>query len=110
MAESYEFAEVVELEIPFTDAAGATRRPALVLLDTGDDDVVVARITGRRARDQFDLTVTDVTEAGLQFPWTVRPHKIATLEKSPVAGRLGRLSQADAEQVRVAIRRFWQMT
>lgn len=37
--------EIVLLSFPFADATGTRRRPALVLLDTGDEDLVVARIT-----------------------------------------------------------------
>jgi len=41
----YRPGEVVLLSFPFADAAGAKRRPALVILDTGDEDIVVARVT-----------------------------------------------------------------
>ncbi len=32
--------EVVLLSFPFTDMAGAKKRPALVVADTGDDDIM----------------------------------------------------------------------
>ncbi len=40
----YQPGEIVLLLFPFTDMGGAKRRPALVLLDTGDIDIVVARV------------------------------------------------------------------
>jgi len=43
---SFAAGDIVLLKFPFTDAAGSKRRPALVLLDTGDEDVMVARVTG----------------------------------------------------------------
>ncbi|MCX6843143.1 MAG: hypothetical protein NTX53_12765 [candidate division WOR-3 bacterium] len=43
---SYSAGDVVLLEFPFTDTSGSKRRPALILHDTGDDDIVVARVTG----------------------------------------------------------------
>ncbi len=46
----YRPGEVVLLLFPFADATGAKRRPALVLVDTGDDDIIVARITGQIAQ------------------------------------------------------------
>jgi mRNA interferase MazF len=44
---AYAAGDIVLLQFPFTDTAGSKRRPALVLLDTGDDDIVVARVTGQ---------------------------------------------------------------
>ena len=47
----YRPGDVVLLVYPFTSGEGAKKRPALVLLDTGDDDVVAARITSQAPRD-----------------------------------------------------------
>ncbi len=46
--------DVVLLSFPFTDMAGARRRPALVVADTGDEDIVVLRVSSQAARDRFD--------------------------------------------------------
>ena len=56
--ERYRPGEVLLLSFPFADATGAKRRPALVLLDTGDADVVVAiltRFTMRRLSEDYAL-------------------------------------------------------
>ncbi len=45
MLASYAAGDIVLLKFPFTDASGSKRRPARLLLDTGDDDIVVARVT-----------------------------------------------------------------
>ncbi|MEN6423119.1 MAG: hypothetical protein ABFD76_14360 [Smithella sp.] len=42
---TYDFWDVVLIEFPHTDMRGVSRRPALVLYDSGDQDVLVARIT-----------------------------------------------------------------
>ncbi|MBS4029554.1 MAG: hypothetical protein KGZ58_13075 [Ignavibacteriales bacterium] len=39
--------EVVLIAFPFANMEGMKRRPALVLLDTGNDDILVARITSQ---------------------------------------------------------------
>jgi len=36
---------VVLIHFPFTDGSSAKKRPALVLLDAGDNDLLLARIT-----------------------------------------------------------------
>jgi mRNA-degrading endonuclease toxin of MazEF toxin-antitoxin module len=42
--------DLVLVAFPFVGSAQSKRRPALVILDTGDDDIVVARVTTQLAR------------------------------------------------------------
>lgn len=105
--ENYDPGEVVLLMFPFTDAAGTKRRPALVLLDTGDADIVVARVTSQITQTTFDVELAEWQQAGLLLPSIVRVHKLATLEKSLVERRLGVLAASDWAQVRAKIRELW---
>lgn len=41
------FGEIVLLRFPFTDEKKFKKRPALMLIDTVDGDIVVCRITSR---------------------------------------------------------------
>ncbi|NJL47774.1 MAG: type II toxin-antitoxin system PemK/MazF family toxin [Leptolyngbyaceae cyanobacterium SM2_5_2] len=84
--------DVVLLTFPFTDAVGQKRRPALVLIDTGDPDIVVARITSQPYSTAFDILLTHWQSADLLVPSTVRLHKVATLDKGLVNRRLGCLA------------------
>ena len=43
----YKPGDVVLVEFPFASGVGSKLRPALVILDTGDVDLVVARITSQ---------------------------------------------------------------
>lgn len=45
--QNYRFGEVVLLAFPFASRREVKRRPALVLLDTGNADILVARITSQ---------------------------------------------------------------
>lgn len=87
--------EIVLLAFPLADGSATKRRPALVLLDTGDADVVVARVTSQATRDRHDVTLSDWQKAGLISPSVVRTAKVATLEKRLVERTLGKLSSAD---------------
>lgn len=78
---SYRSGEILLLAFPFADATGVKRRPALVLLDSGDEDIVVARVTSQIAQTSFDVEIVAWQEAGLLLPSVVRVHKLATLEK-----------------------------
>jgi len=89
---SYATGDVVLLEFPFTDTAGSKRRPALILLDTGDDDIVVARVTGQLSAAPQDVTLDEWQQAGLLLPSVVRLHKVATLQRRLVDKKLGRLT------------------
>ena len=99
MVENLVTGEVVLVSFPFTDASGARRRPALVLIDAGDDDVVVARITSQIVRGPFDVELIEWQEAGLLLPSVVRLIKLATLDKDLISRRLGVITIADAMKV-----------
>lgn len=92
MPGNYRRGEVVLVSFPFSDTIGREKRPGLVMLDTGDSDVVVARITSHTTRSEFDVTVEDWPVAGLLLPSVVRLNKLVTLEKRLVERRLGALS------------------
>ncbi|HSX78427.1 MAG TPA: type II toxin-antitoxin system PemK/MazF family toxin [Candidatus Saccharimonadia bacterium] len=105
--QNYQSGEVLLLLFPFADTTGARRRPALVLLDTGDADSVVARVTSQIVRTVFDVELVEWQQAGLLLPSVVRVHKVATLEKRLVERRLGALTSNDWAQVRTRIQQLW---
>lgn len=105
--QNYRSGEVVLLSFPFAGATGAKRRPALVLLDTGDEDIVVARLTSQVAHGPFDVELVEWRRAGLLLPSVARVHKVATLEKHLVERRLGSLTANDWARVRAATQQLW---
>ena len=105
--ESYQPGKIVLLSFPFAGAQGAKRRPALVLLDTGDADVVVARVTSQVVQSAFDVELSDWKQAGLLLPSFARLHKLATLEKTLVERRIGTLSADDWAKVRATVQQLW---
>ncbi|MBA2243701.1 MAG: type II toxin-antitoxin system PemK/MazF family toxin [Gemmatimonadetes bacterium] len=103
---TYAGGDVVPLLFPFTDAVGAKQRPALILLDAGDEDMLVARITSQIPVAQYDVNLSDWQQAGLLRPSVARVHKLATLERSLVKRKLGTLTSADWTRVRERIQRL----
>ncbi len=101
--------DVVLLLYPFTSGDRVKKRPALVLLDTDDADVVVARITSQIVRDTFDVALIQWRQAGLLAPSIVRVHKLLTIEKALIQQRLGALTPDDWARVRAAIQRLWAL-
>jgi mRNA interferase MazF len=84
----------------FSDGQGAKRRPVLVVKDFGDDDLLVVPITSQPARVTTDVVLNDWQRAGLKLPSTVRVEKLATIEKSCVARKLGVLPSAELARIR----------
>jgi mRNA interferase MazF len=95
--------EVVLLRIHFHQKAGAKIRPAVVLLDTGDQDLVAAPITSQTRKSEYDLAIEDWKAAGLNVASTIRIHKLTVLAKAEIVRNLGLLSQKDLESLRAMV-------
>ncbi|AFY51210.1 growth inhibitor [Nostoc sp. PCC 7524] len=105
--QNYQSGSVILIKLPFSDAVTFKLRPVLLLLDTGDDDVVVARITSQIAHTAFDVEIIEWQQAGLMRPSVVRLHKINTVEKRLLERQLGNLQPKDWEKVRQQISQIW---
>ncbi|UNU25874.1 type II toxin-antitoxin system PemK/MazF family toxin [Microcoleus vaginatus] len=104
---NYQSGELVLVGFIFAGAAETKRRPGLVLLDTGDEDMIVAKITSQITRTNFDVEIQEWQQAGLKRPSVVRLHKVNTLQKSLVERRLGILTPDDLAQVRNRVKQIW---
>jgi mRNA interferase MazF len=97
--------EVVLIRIDFHQTPGGKIRPAVVLLDSGDDDFVAAPITSRLRASNFDVPINQWREAGLNTASTIRVHKLTVLAKDEIVRRLGELEQADRTALVEVLRR-----
>lgn len=82
---------IVLTDFPFTDLTAAKRRPALVISTDNDrrTDVIVAYITSAPRKDSDAMTMAPTAGTGLKVVSSVRFDKIATINKSIIAGRIG---------------------
>ena len=99
--------DIILLSFPFADVTTAKRRPALVLLDTEDEDIIVARITSQIVRTPFDVELVEWQQADLLLPSVVRVHKVATIENCLIERKLGTLTESDWAKVRAVIQHLW---
>ena len=60
----YTAGQILLMSVPFTSFAEGKRRPVLVVADTGDEDIVVARVTSQSGKSAFDVVVVDWHQAG----------------------------------------------
>jgi mRNA interferase MazF len=99
MAE-YSFGDVIVLPFSYTDLQSSKRRPALVLLDSDDGDVLVARITSKEYDSPYDILIDGWNESGLLIPSYTRLHKLIAVEKSLIIKKLSTLGAKDKEKIK----------
>ena len=92
MMKTYKFGDVVLIKFPYTNKKAQKKRPALILNDFNDGDIVVCRITSKIYGSVFDLNIENWEEVGLKLPSIVRVHKIATLDKNMVDKVIGKIN------------------
>ncbi len=97
------FGDIVLLKFPFTDGKTYKRRPALVINDYSDDDIIVCRITSQIYNSKNDIYIDEWERSQLKLPSVIRVHKIATLEKELVETIIGKIDQPTKEKVQMAL-------
>ena len=102
----YSFGDVLIINFPFSDGQGSKRRPVMVITDTNDKDVLIAKITIQSHNTSYDINLQDWKQAYLLSPSIVRVHKIQTLHSSLVFGHIGRLTSTDLSTVKKALMRL----
>jgi mRNA interferase MazF len=88
------------LPFSYTDLTSEKRRPAIVLLDSDDGDILVARITSKRIDAPFDVVLESWNEVGLLVPSFCRLHKLIAIEKNDVVKKLGKVNKHDQERIK----------
>jgi mRNA interferase MazF len=94
------------LKFPYTDGITFRKRPAIVIRDTKDGDIIVCRITSKIYETENDIYFEDWEKCGLMLPSVVRVHKIATLDVNLVEQKMGRVNDNVVEKVRLLIRKI----
>jgi len=91
---------IVLLKFPFTDSINCKRRPALVLKDLQDGDMLVCRITSKIYKSEYDIYLDEWLKFGLKLPSVVRVHKMVTLEKDMIETVMGKIDEAVLTKVK----------
>ena len=104
----YHPGDVVLITFPFTHFKKTKKRPALVLLNVGDNDVLVARITSKITHANFDVVMSEWKEIGLVLPSIVRIHKLATIEESVIEKKIATLHKKDWVNICATARKLFK--
>jgi mRNA interferase MazF len=103
---NYRPGDVLLVDFPFVHAGHGKMRPAVVVADTGDNDVILARVTTQPYHGSFDVQLTEWKRAGLLAPSVLRLHKLATINKSLIRRQLGSLADADRIRAEAGLRQL----
>jgi mRNA interferase MazF len=104
---SFSPGDVLLVPVVFSDSSGHKRRPVVIVYDNGDADLLVAPVTSQSARSARDVPVVNWQRAGLRLPSIVRLEKLATVEKSTVVRKMGRLAPDDWENMRTVLQQLF---
>ena len=99
--DTIETGNIVLLKFPFADSVNYKRRPALILKDLEDGDILVCRITSKIYKTEYDIYLDDWLKFGLKLPSVVRVHKMATLEKDMVETIMGKVNETILDKVKL---------
>jgi mRNA interferase MazF len=100
---SYDRFDVILVLFPFTERKGHTQRPAIVLSDADfnalhQHSIAAMVTTAATTRWPSDVAIKDVVQAGLMVPSVARA-KLFTVADGLVIGRIGGLTDADADAI-----------
>ena len=105
----YNFGDIILIGFPHTDLQSISKRPAIVLYDSGDKDVLVARITMQEYTTETDYKILKWKECGLLAESYLRLGKQATIEKRYIIRKLGTLDSSEIEMLKTTLRRMFSL-
>lgn len=106
---AYSFGDIILVGFPHADLQHTSKRPALVLYDSGDQDVLVARITTQQYSTEADYKILNWKESGLIAESYIRLGKQATIEKQYILRNLGKIEISETENVKSILRKIFKL-
>ncbi|MDR0799899.1 MAG: type II toxin-antitoxin system PemK/MazF family toxin [Dysgonamonadaceae bacterium] len=97
-----QFGSIVLMKFPYTDGISHKRRPALVIKNFQDGDVLVCRITSKIYESQYDIYLDHWLKYGLKLPSVIRIHKMATLERNRIEAVMGQVDDTVQSMIKSA--------
>ncbi len=103
----YSFGDIVIIGFPFTNMNSAVLRPAVVLADVGDEDIIVSKITSQRRDVETDLYINNWQDKGLLRQSYVRLSKIATLNRKDIRKKISSLDEEDQKRAKEILKKLF---
>lgn len=93
----YEKWDIILVSFPFTDSKSSKKRPAVIVSPkqyNGGDNVIILQISSQKGRHEEDYEIKNWESANLPLPSYIKM-KFATIKKSIIQKKLGRLPEDD---------------
>ena len=90
--------DIILVPFPFTDLSGSKLRPALVLVEEGDDVIAAFISTILKERFKSDYFVKMNEKNCLRKNSLIKLNKLATLSRDLIKGKIGELSADDLKE------------
>jgi mRNA interferase MazF len=86
--------DIVVLNFPFSNLSGTKRRPALVISNLFEEDIILCQITSRSSADDYSIIIEtdDFIDGKLSVESVIRPNKIFTADESIVIYKACKIS------------------
>ena len=93
--------DVVVVAFPFSDLSSSKRRPALVIANASENDMVLAQITSLSFHDSFAIGIdsNDFDSGGLRVPSNIRANKLFTADTGIILYKAGSLKPEKTKEV-----------
>ena len=104
---TYKPGDIILVGFPHTDLQSISKRPAIVLYDSGDQDILAARITTQEYTVSTDYKIVEWRKCGLLAESYIRLSKQATIEKGYVIKKLGTLGSPEIEIIKSILRKMF---
>ncbi|MDJ0660058.1 MAG: type II toxin-antitoxin system PemK/MazF family toxin [Crocosphaera sp.] len=93
--------EVVVIPFPFSDLSQSKRRPALVICDLQDNDIILCQITSQRKNDPYEILLTnqDFQSGELNRKSYIRPNRIFTADQNLIIYKIGQIEPTKLDEV-----------
>lgn len=101
--------DILLVTFPFTDLSGTKLRPAVVLVETGNDVTVCFITTQLQWQEPTDIILNPSQINGLKKVSLIRTSKIATLNISLVRGVLGKLDNVEIIELNKCLKQLLQI-
>jgi len=92
---TYKMGDILLVNFVYSSSVQSKKRPALVILDINDADIILAPITTKERKEAGDYKLKDWNHSGLLKESWVRLAKVACLNKTNILCRLGKLTDYD---------------
>ena len=93
--------DIVVIPFPFSDLSRNKKRPAFVIKDLPDNDILLCQITSKPNKDSFSIPLlkSDFKKGELPVESNIRVNKIFTADKKIIVHKAGTVKENYCEKI-----------